>query len=548
MSEATGGQPYSILIAALGGEGGGVLMGWIVAAARRAGLVVQATSVPGVAQRTGATSYYVEMLRQPQAQTAQPVFALSPMPGEVDVVIASELVEAGRMMERGFVSPRRTTLVSCTSRTYTTLEKAAAGDGRFEASRIEAAAARLARRFVALDLTALARTHGTVVSATMFGALAGAGLLPWPRETSLAALGDERADRASVAGFEAAHDAVSDPAAAAPAKSAGHPADARLAGLPIGVRDIAALGLDRCIEFQDCRYGELYLERLQRLVAAAGDRSGCHETGHALVEAARRLALWMAYEDVARVADLKSRPERFRRIHREAGVQPGQVVSVTDYLKPGAEELAAVLPEAAGRWVLRRAQGGRKLPFLGRGLKLRSTGICGYLVLRLLARFRRLRPASLRYREEQSAIEDWLTMMAAVLPRDPAFAGALAELPRLLKGYGETLARGREAYRRVMDGLVRPAVAAGAERGAAPLLRRAIGTAMADPEHSDLDTLLASTQPGLPSGRGLSVEVGDDVAPIFGVAQAGEDHSRAGHELARVRQERIEVLRRPDDV
>lgn len=139
-------------------------------------------------------------------------------------------------------------------------------------------------------------------------------------------------------------------------------------------------------------------------------------------------------------------------------------------------------------------------------------------------------------------------MMAAVLPRDPAFAGALAELPRLLKGYGETHARGREAYRRVMDGLVRPAVAAGVERRAAPLLRRAIGTAMADPEHCDLNTLLASTRPGLTSGRGLSVEVGDDVAPIFGVAQAGEDHSRAGHELARVRQEGIEVLRRPNDV
>ena len=50
-------QPISILIAALGGEGGGVLGEWIVAAAQRAGLPVQATSVPGVAQRTGATSY-----------------------------------------------------------------------------------------------------------------------------------------------------------------------------------------------------------------------------------------------------------------------------------------------------------------------------------------------------------------------------------------------------------------------------------------------------------------------------------------------------------
>jgi indolepyruvate ferredoxin oxidoreductase, beta subunit len=483
-------QPYSILIAALGGEGGGVLMGWIVAAARRAGFAVQATSVPGVAQRTGATSYYVEMLHQPEDEAGHPAFALSPMAGDVDVVIASELVEAGRMMERGFVSPRRTTLVSCTSRTYTTLEKAAARDGRFEASRVEAAAARLARRFVALDLTALAREHGTIVSATMFGALAGAGLLPWPREVSLAALADGGADGASLAGFEAAHEAVSCPVPATPAvEPAGQACDARVAELPAGLRDIAALGLERCIEFQDARYGELYLERVKRLVAAAGDRTACHETGHALVEAARRLALWMAYEDVARVADLKSRPERFRRIRQESGAAPGQIVTVTEYLKPGAEEVADVLPEAIGRKLLRWAQSGRRLPLLGRGLKIRSSGICGNLTLRLLARFKSLRPGSLRYREEQLAIEDWLTAMIVALERNSAFAGALAELPRLLKGYGDTHGRGRDAYRTVMDSLVRPAIAAGAESRAAPLMRRAIAAALAD-ENGDLSQLV----------------------------------------------------------
>lgn len=57
-------QIQSVLIAALGGEGGGVLADWLVTCARNFGLSVQATSVPGVAQRTGATSYYVEWSRQ----------------------------------------------------------------------------------------------------------------------------------------------------------------------------------------------------------------------------------------------------------------------------------------------------------------------------------------------------------------------------------------------------------------------------------------------------------------------------------------------------
>jgi indolepyruvate ferredoxin oxidoreductase, beta subunit len=49
-------RPITILIAALGGEGGGVLTDWIVAAASQLGFPVQSTSIPGVAQRTGATT------------------------------------------------------------------------------------------------------------------------------------------------------------------------------------------------------------------------------------------------------------------------------------------------------------------------------------------------------------------------------------------------------------------------------------------------------------------------------------------------------------
>src|SRR5262249_32902831 len=58
----SGTRPISILIAALGGEGGGVLTDWIVAAAAELGFPVQSTSIPGVAQRTGATTYYIEIV------------------------------------------------------------------------------------------------------------------------------------------------------------------------------------------------------------------------------------------------------------------------------------------------------------------------------------------------------------------------------------------------------------------------------------------------------------------------------------------------------
>src|SRR5437016_10367292 len=99
-------RPITIAVVALGGEGGGVLADWIVDLAEHNGYLAQATSVPGVAQRTGSTIYYLEMFPEAAARAAgqEPVFALMPVPGEVDVVVASELMEAGRAVQRGFVT------------------------------------------------------------------------------------------------------------------------------------------------------------------------------------------------------------------------------------------------------------------------------------------------------------------------------------------------------------------------------------------------------------------------------------------------------------
>jgi len=490
-----GPEPLSILIAALGGEGGGVLMNWIVDAARASGLPVQATSVPGVAQRTGSTSYYIEMLREPAA--AEPVFSLVPMPGRVDVLIASELIEAARLLERGLVAPARTTLIASTSRTYTTAEKIEMGDGRFAPEKVAAAAGALAKRFISLDLEAIARAHGTMVSAAMFGALAGSGVLPWPRAVSEAAIGEDHAAAASRAGFAAAfaavaaaphQPAVSVPPAHAPGNGAAPPI-ASLADLPETVRDVADLGHTRVVDFQDEEYGALYLARVRALAGASA--TGDAESRHAIAEAARRLALWMAYEDIPRVADFKTRPERFACIRREAEMSDGQILRVTEFVKPGIEEIAGMLPERLGLRLMARASSGRSLPFLGTGYRLSTTGITGHAAMRLLARAKRWRRRSLRYAEEQAAIEAWLAAMRAALQRSPDFAGALAELPRLLKGYGDTQARGRKNYTAIMDSIVRPALASGTEASAAPALRRAIGAALADPEGTTLTRALS---------------------------------------------------------
>lgn len=482
--------PLRILILALGGEGGGTLMNWVVAAARASGRIVQATSVPGVAQRTGATSYYIEIAEA----GADAILGLMPMPGRVDVVVASELVEAARAMETGFVSPDLTTLIASTNRVFATAEKIDMGDGRYDGDRIVSAGRELAKSAHLHDLDAVARANKTFISAALFGALAGSGALPWGRDVSAAAIGEGPAAAASIRGFDAAFGVVAGDEAPkhqepiAPAAPSG-----RLADLPDAMRDVAALGYEKTCDFQDAAYGQLYLDRLYRLAGAADH--GDHQTANAMTEAARRLALWMAYEDIARVADLKTRPERFARIRAEAEMTPDQILKVVDYMKPRAEEIADMLPVSIGQRIMARVAKGKSLPFLGRGVHVGANGVFGYWMLRAVAGLRRFRRRSLRYQREQAEIERWLTACCQVLPRAPGFAEALASLPRLRKGYSDTLERGCRAYDRIFAALVVPALADGAD-GSVSDLQRAISAALADDSHAKLDQALAGNDQG----------------------------------------------------
>src|ERR1051325_4675566 len=202
-------RPITILIAALGGEGGGVMADWLMEAATRSGLPAQATSIPGVAQRTGATTYYLEIFPQERKTLGgkEPVLSLTPSPGNVDIMVASELVEAGRAMQNGYVSPERTTLIASTPRIYATIEKMQMADGRYEADKVIAAARELAKRAVLFDMRKLAQESGTVINAVLFGAVAGSGGLPLKREACEEAIRKGgRGAEASLRGFAAGYD------------------------------------------------------------------------------------------------------------------------------------------------------------------------------------------------------------------------------------------------------------------------------------------------------------------------------------------------------
>ena len=172
-------QILKLAIMAVGGQGGGVLANWIDKLCRSQGYACQATSVAGVAQRTGATIYYIEMAPQ---SDGNPVFSLAPAAGDVDILIASEMMEVGRAIMRGFVTPDRTTLIGSTHRSLAVSEKTIPGDGIAKSSEVYAAAEIAAKKLILMDMDKIAVEAKTVVSASLFGSLAASNALPFPKE------------------------------------------------------------------------------------------------------------------------------------------------------------------------------------------------------------------------------------------------------------------------------------------------------------------------------------------------------------------------------
>ena len=449
-------RSISILVAALGGEGGGVMAEWLIDAAMRCGFPVQSTSIPGVAQRTGATTYYIEIypVRRELLGGREPVMSLTPTPGSVDLMVATELIEAGRAIQDGYVTPGRTTLIASTHRVYATVEKMPADDGRFNSRRVLEVARELAGHAVLFDMSQVARDNGTIINAVLFGAIAGSGALPLPRDACEAAIGAsghgaEASLRGFTTGFEIAAGQRSAPTATIQREPA-PPADARvLAAFPPETRELLSLGAARLDDYQGPRYAALYLERLRGVLAL--DRS----PGYALTnEVGRQLALWMSYEDIIRVADLKTRPERFVRIRREVHASAGEPVIVIDYLKPGIEEFAALLPRSFGRRLTTWAERRGKLDAYNVGLLLKTSGMLGFLLMRSLSWLKPWRPHGWRWAEEQRLIERWLDEVRAAAARDPALALEIGRAARVVRGYGETRRRGLADFLARLDRLV----------------------------------------------------------------------------------------------
>jgi indolepyruvate ferredoxin oxidoreductase, beta subunit len=454
-------RPICIGVLAMGGQGGGVLSDWIVALAESQGWHAQSTSVPGVAQRTGATLYYVELL-PPKAGRA-PILSLMPAQGEVDIVIAAELMEAGRSILRGLVTPDRTTLIASTHRLYAVAEKEKPGDAVADPKVVTEAADVAAKRIVAFDMEALANQNNSVISACLFGALAGSRALPFGLDNFEAVIrsGGRRIE-SNLAAFTAAYNRAMQPATTAlqrpatPPKrfatlpaSAGNPAlDAILARIrefPAPLHAMLFAGVRHLADFQDPAYAGEYIDRISSIYEL--ERSS-GEAYALTAAAAKYVAAAMAYDDVIRVADLKTRADRFERVLHDNAVGQGQIVYTTEYMHPRLEEIAGTLPVPLGRWL--EAHPGLFGWMFRSGRRVRSGTIGWFLVLYFLAALKPIRRTTLRHEREMAHLERWLSLATDLVPKNYELAVEVIAARRLIKGYSDTHARGISKFDRVI--------------------------------------------------------------------------------------------------
>jgi indolepyruvate ferredoxin oxidoreductase beta subunit len=483
------GDVIKLAILAVGGQGGGVLSDWIVDVAERNGHVAQSTSVAGVAQRTGATIYYVEMA----PDTGRlPIFALSPAQGDVDVLIAAELMEAGRAIMRGFVTPERTTLIASSHRIAAVSEKIEPGDGRASSPKVVEAAEAASLRFISFDMERIAVENGTMISASLLGALAGSGALPFTRESFEAAIkaGGRGAD-ASLAAFGAAYDRARGGAAPTPravvpggaddraaahgplssAEAARSPENtgvaaqvsgpqtlmerwdglaARVSRLPDPVRDMALRGVRKVVDYQDIAYGRDYLDLLDKAMALDDAAHGYRLS----IAAAKHLANALCYDDMIRVADLKTRSARGARVRREVGVRGESILQVTEFFHPRVEEFCGTLPVRLGRYIEDRPKLAAWIDRrINRGRRIRTDSMTGFAMLWVIGGLRRWRRSLLRHAVEAAHLDRWYRLALDHAASDYDLAVEILACRRLIKGYSDTHARAQSKFDRVLSAL-----------------------------------------------------------------------------------------------
>jgi indolepyruvate ferredoxin oxidoreductase beta subunit len=474
-----------ILVPAVGGQGGGVLTEWLVQAFFLEDYDVQGISLPGLSQRGGSTVYYLEAHPRSASGDKQVIFAQFPVPGEVDIIVAQEFLELGRALQLGYGSDK-TTIITSTHRIFSTLEKMPVGSGIYSDENLRKLAASFSSKFIELNALQLSKDNGMdelAVNAILFGALAASGAMQLGRgsfEKSIEKIGVSV--KTNLRAFEVGYGYVSShmvPELRKPAvvweSFVQERADkleeydreeylgrvSRLETLfPPNLREILAESVFRLLEYQGAGYADAYVDSVRTVFEIDRKSKG---GGFKLTEYfAKNLALLMSFEDGIRVAELKIKSERFKRIKEEMRLRDDQVFKVVDYLKPDAEELYGLLPYFLVAPVVRFTNTGmfkklwtRKKP-LTFGQTPTTTSFTGFARLWFLTKIKFMRPYSYRFRKEHALIKKYMDSVKYYSSLDYRVGCLVAKSASMIKGYGKVRRRTTNAFLRYIENVVSP--------------------------------------------------------------------------------------------
>ena len=331
-----------ILIPAVGGQGGGILTEWLLQALEAENYDVQSISLPGLAQRGGSTTYYVEAF--PVGEDI--IFSQFPMPGDIDLIVAQEFLELGRMLKRGYGS-ENTVIVSSTHRMYSTQEKLPVASGIYEDEKLFKFAEQFSRKFIGVNILSLAKQNQMnelASNAILLGALAASGTVPISKESfqnSIRSVAVSVNDnlRAFDIGF---NHITSNGDIAGPNKEGENvlydevnyvnPSDiAKIEALkkelfkdyPEHLWAFIEEALYRLTDYQDFNYAEDFAGKIKKVHGIELDNTAMDfRLSEQLI---KNLSLLMTYEDGIRVSQLKIRDMRFDRIREEMQIRDDQV-------------------------------------------------------------------------------------------------------------------------------------------------------------------------------------------------------------------------------
>jgi indolepyruvate ferredoxin oxidoreductase beta subunit len=469
----------SIILAAVGGQGGGVLSEWVVTAAHRAGYQAQSISMPGMAQRGGATSLYLEIAIPEDARdTAPVVFSQYAFPRGVDVVLSQEYLELGRVLQAGYTHGG-STVVGSSHRLFAVTEKMPLWGGRTEQEALTELGHAFSGNFVVFDALDLARQRGLdelAVNAILLGALAASRALPISTEqyrqaiqqTAIAVQPNQKAFDVGFAfvdsgghlqqrdkkDLNASELAQTNRGKLRPAERDGYQrlVDEARSTCPAELQDVLVEALFQLCDYQDAAYARRLLDETS-VVLRLESGPPYELTRHFI----RHLTPLLTYEDVIRVADFKTDPGRFEKIRRDFNVKHGDVYVLHDFFDPDMEELYGILPRSfVDRFVKPRDYQADESPPSAVPFKANVHNLVGAFPMWFLKRWRPRRTSSFRYHHEMQFVDTYLGWVKEFTAADYQLGCLAARTGQMVKGYGRVRRRTRWATRRFVDDILRP--------------------------------------------------------------------------------------------